>query len=232
LFVSFSIGGPTRRDLDSTPSGANNARGMILESATIADDRSQVALLHTEGATNYKKLRKPALRFSLRNLFSFITAAGVLLAICSSCEGGGYAPIAVLLAVSVVLLHLISTVVGNNLRSEADKQTGVFRSFGDTASEQIIRAPLARDITPSPLHTRGRTMRWLPMVVLAGAAVGGCLGAILLEAIVGGRTTAVGVAVGALSTAVLGAWFAFLGGNFWSILHKGWRDAVAEHKTS
>jgi hypothetical protein len=193
---------------------------------TTIDDSKQIPLLRV-GGTWVQHPQKPSLRFSLRSLFLLVTAAGVLLAICSNADGGGYAPIALLLAISVIVLHLLSTVVGNHLRSEADREIGVFRVLGDLAAAETASLPAA-DVTPSPLCTHGLGIRWLPMLVIAGAVIGGCLGAFLLEAIVGGQTTAVGIAVGALSTAVLGAWFAFLAGNFWSIVRQGWRDATTD----
>ena len=70
----------------------------------------------------------------------------------------------------------------------------------------------------------------LPLWVAVGAAVGGVIGAAVLELTIGDHTTAVGIAVGAVSTAILGGWFAFLGGSFWAILRQGWRDAVSETK--
>ena len=73
-------------------------------------------------------------------------------------------------------------------------------------------------------------MRRLSWFVASGAVLGGCLGATFLEMTIGGRTTAVGVAVGAISTAVLGGWFAFLFGSFSAILRRGWQEAVAQQK--
>ena len=69
-------------------------------------------------------------------------------------------------------------------------------------------------------------MPWLRTVVVAGAIVGGCIGArACWRLTIGHRTSPVGIAVGALSTAVLGGWFAFLGGSFWAIFRQGWREA-------
>lgn len=73
-------------------------------------------------------------------------------------------------------------------------------------------------------------MGHLPLWVAVGSAVGGVIGIAVLELTIGDRTTNVGIAVGAISTAIVGGWFAFVVGNFWAILRQGWQDAVAETK--
>src|SRR4029077_18190019 len=87
------------------------------------------------------------------------------------------------------------------------KHTAVFLPTDVSAA----LASKATEASHSPLRTRGLAVRWLPLLVAAGAVVGGCIGAVLLELTIGSRTSSVGIAVGALSTAVLGAWCAFIG---------------------
>ena len=83
-------------------------------------------------------------RFGLRHLFWFVTATSVLLAILAGLPGGGYAPLAVLLALSVVALHLMSTAVGSHLRAEADRETAVFWQSADDAQADWRARPYRR----------------------------------------------------------------------------------------
>jgi hypothetical protein len=71
---------------------------------------------------------------------------------------------------------------------------------------------------------------WLPRIIVAGVILGGILGASLLGLTIGHRTTLAGVAVGGISSAVLGGWFAFVGGSFYGIFRHGLRDAIAEQR--
>jgi hypothetical protein len=201
---------------------ANNARAMTTE--------SQTAVSAAGDCVAMPKSQFSGLKFSLRNLFWFITAVSFLLAIVACLPDGGFAAIAFLLAISVIALHLISTAVGSRLRAEADKETLIFRqSAGSSAATAELACLVqANESSRSTLHSRGRPLGRLPLLVALGAAAGGVFGATLLEFAIGDRTTLVGVAVGALSTAIVGGWFAFLGVSFWTILRQGWRDAVAE----
>jgi hypothetical protein len=72
------------------------------------------------------------------------------------------------------------------------------------------RAPLAR----------------LPLVVGGGILAGAVGGAVSLTWAIGDRSSIAGLAIGAVSVAVLGGWFAFLGSSFYSIFRHGWREAV------
>jgi hypothetical protein len=175
--------------------------------------------------------RHVSLRFSLRHLFWAVTLVSLLLAAIARFPGG-YGSIAIILAIAVVALHLLSTAVGTHLREETDKQTGVFRPPATIApmSDDTTATNAALSSSNSPFHTRGFAMPWLPLLVAGGAILGGCLGIAVLELTIANRSTSAGVLVGAISTAVLGGWFAFLAGCFTSILRQGWRDAVADRK--
>jgi hypothetical protein len=187
-----------------------------------------------EAATAAPDPARPVMRFSLRHLFWLVTGVCIFLAIFASFQEGSYGAIALLMTIAVVILHLLSTAVGNRLRAETDRQTGTFQPLDGAGltPAQLSQISLGGCSSRSPLHTRGMALRWLPMLVVAGALLGGCLGALLLELTVGGHTTSIGVAVGALSSAVLGGWFAFLGGSFSAIIRQGWRDALADSKSN
>jgi hypothetical protein len=68
----------------------------------------------------------------------------------------------------------------------------------------------------------------LPRLIVTGVIVGGIIGATVLAAALSYRITLGGMIVGGLSSAVLGGWFAFLGGSFYGIFRHGLRDAITE----
>jgi hypothetical protein len=55
---------------------------------------------------------------------------------------------------------------------------------------------------------------------------GGFLGAVFLMLTVGDRTSAAGLAVGAMSFAAISGWLAFLGGNLYANVRRGLREAL------
>lgn len=177
----------------------------------------------------------PVLRFRLRHLFWCTTGIAVLLAaliLCSRADGG--LPLGLLLAVIAVLLHLGGTAIGTQLRSHANERraweaarqrSGVADDHPPMATAATVSMPPGRR---SPLHGHQKPLRRLPLFILAGAIIGGCLGVILLTITIGSRTTPAGIAVGATSTAVLGAWIAFVAASSWTIMRQGWRDAVSD----
>jgi hypothetical protein len=67
-------------------------------------------------------------------------------------------------------------------------------------------------------------------LIVAGTLLGGVGGAVVLAFALGPRTPLAGVLVGGFSLAVLGGWFAFLGGSFFGIFRHGIRDALAEQQ--
>jgi hypothetical protein len=83
----------------------------------------------------------------------------------------------------------------------------------------------------SPWHERRSTpLPWLPRLVVAASLAGGLLGAALLTLLIGDRTSAAGIVVGAISTAVVAGWFAFVGYSFYGVFRHGLRDAMAEER--
>jgi hypothetical protein len=177
----------------------------------------------------------PVLRFRLRHMFWCMTGTSVLLAALVLCaQADGVSPLALLLAVIAVLLHLGGTAIGIQLRSHAnDRRAWEAGQHPGGAVDDRPRLTTAAPVSMpsghrSPLHGHERLLRRLPLFVLAGAIIGACLGLVLLTITIGGRTTPAGMAVGAISTAVLGAWIAFVAASSWTIMRRGWRDAVAD----
>jgi hypothetical protein len=187
----------------------------------------------------------PILRFSLRQMFWLVTLVCLLVAAVVSAPGPGITSLAVLLAALVVGLHVAGTALGTRLREHADRQRAWETEVAPVTAGEVAgkaRHPASEHCTHRsaaaaahaaarlPFRRRGLAMPWLPLCVGIGVVVGLCMGAMLLVAgTVGNRASAIGVVVGAISTAVLGGWFAFLGASFWAILRQGWRDAVSEH---
>jgi hypothetical protein len=176
----------------------------------------------------------PVFRFGLRQLFWWVTGVCVLLAgLVTLPWGMGLA--AVLLAISVVALHVLSTAIGTRLRDHANEvrawelgQAGNERTAmmgaGAVSAAQLRLDPQDR----SPLHGHDQPLRRMRVCLTVGAAVGGLLGVLVLSLAIGDRTTLAGILVGAASMAVVGAWLAFVGASAWSIFRQGWRDAVKE----
>lgn len=177
----------------------------------------------------------PVFRFRLKHLFWCVTGTCLLLAaLVIAGRTGDMKPLAILLAVLVVILHVAGTAIGLRMKQHADRRRAwekEVRFAGDTDEmPQLPAGALAttslRNRPRSPLHVHDRPLRQLRLFVAAGAAVGGCLGVAALLVLIGNRTTVAGIVVGAVSTAVMGAWFAFVAANSWTIFRQGWRDAV------
>lgn len=169
----------------------------------------------------------PVLRFGLRQFFWWVTAACVLLAVLVVMPRG-MSLIAVLLAIGVVTLHVLSTAIGTRLRDHADERR-IWESGQIPAMPSPAAAAAPRPVGPirrSPLQGHEQPLRRMRICLTTGAITGGTLGLVALSILLGERTTIAGVLVGAASTAVLGAWLAFLATSAWSIFRQGWHDAV------
>jgi hypothetical protein len=167
----------------------------------------------------------PLFRFGLRQLLAFVALLSTLLG--AMVAAGGPLALLLLVAALVIGLHVTSTALGTKLRSRADR---------GQANDQHPRSQAPAEAWPplnvpprSPWHSaRSTPLGWLPKLIIAGIALGGMGGAIFLMLLVGHRLSAAGLAVGSMSLAVLGGWFAFLAGSFCGIMRHGWREAVSE----
>jgi hypothetical protein len=183
-------------------------------------------------ATKSVSADPPLFRFQLRQLLYFVAVVSFILA--ATVLSQGVAALAMLLAALVVAAHLFSTALASRLRSRTDEAQALARANGrrpfEHSSEHANPSSIPHCVR-SPWHARGSTsLPWLPRLILAGVIIGGTVGASVLGMTVGHRTTLAGVAVGGISSAVLGGWFAFLGGSFYGIFRHGLRDAIAEQK--
>jgi hypothetical protein len=170
----------------------------------------------------------------LRQLFYFVALVSVVLA--ATVLSQGIAAVAMLLAALVVSAHLFSTALASRLRSRADDEQRIAHIDSPEPAEAAGPVEQANGTeiprcSRSPWHFRGSTaLPWLPRLIVAGVAAGGMIGAAVLATTIGHRSTAAGIIVGGISSAVLGGWFAFLGGSFYGIVRHGLRDAVAEQR--
>jgi hypothetical protein len=148
----------------------------------------------------------------------------------------GIAAVAILLAALIVAAHLFSTALASRLRSRADYEQEIARFESPESAEAAESVTHANGtVIPrcsrSPWHLRGSTaLPWLRRLIVAGVAVGGLIGTAVLAATIGDRSTAAGIVVGGVSSAVLGGWTAFLGGSFYGILRHGLHDAITEQR--
>jgi len=179
------------------------------------------------GATLSPEPQLPILRFGLRQLFWFLTLACLVLASVVAAPTPGVARLAVLLVVLVVGLHVVATALGSRLREHADERLA-WQAARDTATEKAFRSRAPVATSRSPWHQRSQPMRWRWWLVGAGAAAGGIAGTVVFLSGDKLAPSPAAIAFGAISMAVVGGWFAFLGSHFWVMLRHGWRDALAE----
>jgi hypothetical protein len=167
-------------------------------------------------------------RFSLRKLLVVFALATLLIA--TTATSHGLTAAVVMLAALVVTLHLLSTAIGTQLRSHADRQIES-RSLHRPGHVSDARTNSSPEQSRSPWHERRNTpLPWLYRLVTATVVLGAVAGVILLSGAIGHRSSPVGILVGSLSTAVLGGWIAFVGYSFYSVFRDGIRDAMAKDR--
>jgi hypothetical protein len=176
----------------------------------------------------------PLFRFGLRQLLFFVAVVSLLLALVVSSHG--VTAMALLVLVMVVTVHLFGTALGTQLRSHANRTLthyGRGTAADVLAQKAAIRSlpvTIPRTLSRSPWYDRGSTpLPWVPKLVVATAILGGAVGAVLIAATIGYRTSLTGILVGSASVAVVSGWAAFLGGSFYGIFRHGFREAVAQH---
>jgi hypothetical protein len=192
--------------------------------------RAKLARQNCPCSATLDSAEPPLFRFDLRQLLCFVAFLSGLLAAIVSLPG--LVAAALLLAVLVVGAHLFSTALASRLRAQTDESHRFKASTdatGSTCTESSAAANLS--LKRSPWHRRGSTsLPWLPRVILGGSLGGAMVGAVVLFATIGHRTSAVGILVGSASLAVVGGWIAFLSGSFYGIFRHGLRDALAESR--
>ena len=172
--------------------------------------------------------REPHLfRFGLGRFFLFVTGVAMLLGtmvLVRSAWSGALAFFAVL-----VVAHVASTLVGTRLRdSSAELQRWAGGRFGESnpppTRDRLTPAELAA-LANTPLAKHENAPLRTVLAVAAGLSAGGFLGAAGVPLIAGPEATGAGIALGAASCAVMGAWLALLVAHFGSVARRTWRDA-------
>jgi hypothetical protein len=192
--------------------------------------KSAVAVDHT---TPPAPEREPNLaRFGLRQLFFFFSVATILSA--ALAQVGSVWPIVIGCAVALVVAHVFGTFLGTRLRDTSAEVQQWKRRPGSpdrdepVALPQPVRFAEIRLPAATPLASYGQIHRWCPWCTVGGAIVGFLLGAIAIYVVGGDQVTWLGLAMGAVSCGVIGAWAALLGTNFWTISRHAFRQAAKE----
>ena len=204
---------------------ANNARAMGHH-----HDRSETAAETANGSTadGAFEAPPPLFRFRLRHMFGWIAAASVFLAVLLAADA--ITATLLILAASVVVMHVSATVVSSRLRAHTDEQMQrVHRSVPEAGASPQIGAATA-PARCSPLQERASTKQRLPRLALWSVACGAVAGGLSVEALEGPGASAAGIGVGAVSVAIMAGWSAFIGGNFYGMFRRGWSHALA-HST-
>lgn len=185
-----------------------------------AEDRSRPATAPSE---------PQILHFGLRQWFYFISGVAIFCALLARLEAVG--AILVVSIVALIAAHIVGTFLGTKLRDTSADVTRWKARPGslDADSPVAVRQPVAVGELRLPETTtlagqgRGGWRTWLAAGI--GALVGLVCGAAAIWQLAGPDVTRAGVALGALSSGVIGAWMALLASNFWAIAREAWRHA-------
>lgn len=171
---------------------------------------------------------EPLLRFGLRQMLTMTALLSILCAVLVKTDG--YWPGVIVMGALLVFAHVFGTVVGNRLRETSPKTTADDKqrpSFLDAQGEVV-----STGVETTPLAFRDHVVRWKTIVTCAGGLMGLALGAWGLWVALGSEVTWPGLALGAVSCGVIGAWVAFMAYSFGSITRHAWRHANEGHKAS
>ena len=169
-------------------------------------------------------------RFGLRRMFLFVSSAAALLGAMALVRGGW--AVAVGFGAAMIAAHVLATFVGTRLRDSSPERgrwrAGWAGSTGDAPPEPRRLSPseLAA-LTATPLARYEHAPWKTALAAVGGLVCGAALGAAGLAAVAGSDATTAGVAVGAASCGVMGAWLALLAAHFVSIARRTWQDAQA-----
>src|SRR5689334_12256758 len=139
---------------------ANNARGMATVDFNVGSRKEALSSgreRSPKASAGHDDL--PLFRFGLRQLLLFVAAfSGLLAALAIS---HGLTVLVILLAVSVVVMHVFATALGTRLQSRADDERRQLASRPSNAestalpAEQSAKLQAIRSSPRSPWHGRG-----------------------------------------------------------------------------
>lgn len=138
-----------------------------------------------------------------------------------SCAAIGWLGLAGWLAVVVVVAsvgaHVAGNALGTRLRDAADRDPA---RFGTRPLVTVVPAPSR----PSRLERRTSLGSLVPISATIGGCCGGVAGAVALRALA--DSSLAGALLGGVSSAVIGAFFGFLGASFVEIVRTSVREAI------
>jgi hypothetical protein len=160
-------------------------------------------------------------RFTLRTMLLAVAALGCLFGVMSAL--GTVWSVAILLFGCLVAGHVLGNSLGTRLRDGAPKRSGV----SPTRQDARFAATHRSAVEGSGLSRRTRLSRITLVMAFGGATAGAFLGGTGLAAIYPDAGAAA-VALGVVSSAVLGGFVGFLTSSFLSVTLKAWREALAQ----
>ena len=170
----------------------------------------------------------PLLRFGLRQMFVMVSLVTVLTAAMAATDGAW--PLVIGSTAALIAAHVFGTVVGTRLR---ETSSDVQRWNASQGRDGARPAPSSSDAVPVPapssLAERHAAPRRDRRALTIGASAGFFVGLLVLVVVGGDRLGIVAVVVGSASTAVLGAWLAWVATSFTMIARHAWRHANADH---
>jgi hypothetical protein len=169
------------------------------------------------------------LHFGLRQWFYFISGVAILCALLARLETVG--ALLVLSIVGLVAAHIVGTFLGTRLRDTSAEVARWKARPGSPDVDTPVAVPQPVSLSElqlpetTTLAGQGRGVWRTRLAAAIGALVGLACGAAAISQFAGPDVTAAGVALGAVSCGVIGAWMALLASNFWAIAREAWRHA-------
>ena len=157
-----------------------------------------------------------------------ITYSWLVVLIAVACAAIGWLGLAGWMAVAVLLasvaMHVAGNAIGTRLREATDRDLAARRSGIETRTP-VLPAAMTH------LERRSALGMLVPVSAGIGAACGGTAGTLSLLILT--PSSAVGAALGGLSSAVIGGLLGFLGASFVEIVRTSLREAIeAERSTT
>jgi hypothetical protein len=160
----------------------------------------------------------------LRTLFVVVTLFGVVFGVLHAV--GPVASIAFLMVLATVGLHMAGNALGTSRRDESTER------FGEASRPAVDEACLSECCAAVRVTHRLREhapLGWIiKITTLLGAAGGMAVGIVSLKEWTNAEWP--GLVFGALSAAVLGGFFGFLGGSFLEIARRAWWQATCDSR--
>jgi hypothetical protein len=169
------------------------------------------------------------LHFGLRQWFYFISGVAIFCALLARLETVG--ALLVLSIVALVAAHIVGTFLGTKLRdTSADvarwkARPGAPNADTPVAMQQPVSVGELQLPETTTLAGQGRGGWRTGLAAGIGALIGLVCGAAAISQLAGPDVTRAGVALGAVSSGVIGAWMALLVSNFWATAREAWRHA-------